>query len=150
MQIDDADDKLDLNLLDVVDETEEKVKEDKKIQEQIKLEEKEEKEDKKKEEINTIINSQDIKDFYEYTEECFKRASKVVYPSIIEIKDFLFDLPLKDEMEAQGKKLCVWDLDETLIHCDQENPEEAEVQIDVKFPKKSKRVSIIIIINRSA
>jgi len=43
-------------------------------------------------------------------------------------------------MKSQGKKLCVWDLDETLIHCDQEAPDAAEVQIEVKFPKKSKTV----------
>ena len=87
-----------------------------------------------------ILVNQDIADFYEYTDECFKRASKVVFPSLEEIKDFLIEFPHVDRMRAEGKKLCVWDLDETLIHCDQENPEAADVQIEVKFPKKSKHV----------
>lgn len=46
-------------------------------------------------------------------------------------------------MREEGKKLCVWDLDETLIHCDQDTPEAADVQIEVKFPKKSKHVTKI-------
>ena len=81
-------------------------------------------------------------EFKDYTDECFKRASKVVFPELEEIKKYLIDLPFVDQMKKEGKRLCVWDLDETLIHCDQEFPDEAEVQIEVKFPKKSKTVRI--------
>lgn len=84
---------------------------------------------------------QDIIEFHEYTDECFKRASKVVYPSLEEIQKFLIDFPLVDLMKSTGKKLCVWDLDETLIHCVHDKPQSADVQIDIQFPSKATRVT---------
>ena len=95
----------------------------------------------KEKDVEMEMLYQDIIEFHEYTDECFKRASTVVYPSLEEIQKFLIDFPLVDLMKSTGKKLCVWDLDETLIHCIHDKPESADVQIDIQFPSKVTRVT---------
>ncbi len=84
-------------------------------------------------------NTNDKKDFFEYTEECFNLSSKVVIPTKEEIKDYLIELPFLNEMRKQKKKLAVWDLDETLIHCNQDEPDKADIQLIVKFSEKSSK-----------
>jgi len=94
---------------------------------------------KNTEEINTndnqvqkLTNTEEIKDFYEYTEECLRRIIKLKVPSNDEIKDLLFDLPFENELI--NKKLAIFDLDETLIHCEARKPSKAQKQIMCNLP----------------
>ena len=99
------------------------------------------------EEIMESINNSnnDKKDFFEYTEDCFKLCKKVLVPTYNEIKDNIVILPFIKEMKEQRKRLAVWDLDETLIHCIQDDPSKAQIQLEVKFSAKSvKKVCIIV------
>lgn len=82
--------------------------------------------------VQNLTNQEDIKDFYEYTEECLKRIIKLITPSFEEIQDLLFDLPFEDELKS--KKLAIFDLDETLIHCEIKKPQKGQVQIMVNLP----------------
>lgn len=93
---------------------------------------------------NFLDSNNDKKDFYEYNEECFKRSQKVVIPSKEEISEKLVFLPFLSEMRRQNKRLVVWDLDETLIHCIKEKEEDlnkADIQLEIKFtPMVTKKV----------
>ena len=82
--------------------------------------------------VQNLTNQEDIKDFYEYTEECLKRIIKLKTPSLEEIQDLLFNLPFEEELKT--KKLAIFDLDETLIHCEIKKPQKGQVQIMVNLP----------------
>lgn len=86
--------------------------------------------------MQNLTNSEDIKDFYEYTEDCLKRIIKLKIPSIDDINDLLIKLPF--EKDLKKKKLAVFDLDETLVHCEIKNPSKGQVQIDVIIPSGEK------------
>lgn len=59
-------------------------------------------------------------------------------PSLEEIEHLRLDLPEK----LLKKKLAIFDLDETLIHCELKNPQKAEKLITIKLPNGTKaRVS---------
>lgn len=59
-------------------------------------------------------------------------------PSLEEIEPLRLDLPEK----LLKKKLAIFDLDETLIHCELKNPQKAEKLITIKLPNGTKaRVS---------
>lgn len=82
--------------------------------------------------VQKLTNTEEIKDFYEYTEECLKRIIKLKIPSREEIKEYLIDLPF--EQELKRKKLAIFDLDETLIHCEAKKPMKAQKQIMCNLP----------------
>jgi hypothetical protein len=59
---------------------------------------------KKKEEekmVKNLTNSEDIKDFFEYTEECMVRMKKLKMPGMDELESLLVNLPF-DEIELRG------------------------------------------------
>lgn len=86
--------------------------------------------------VQNLTNTEEIKDFYEYTEECLKRIIKLKVPSIEEISDKLFVLPFENILKE--KKLAIFDLDETLIHCEIKKPSRGQVQIMVNLPSGDK------------
>lgn len=89
--------------------------------------------------IQTLTNIEEIKDYYEYTENCLQLISKLEMPPIEEISHLQLDLPEK----LLKKKLAIFDLDETLIHCELKKPQNAEKLITIKLPNGNKaRVSI--------
>jgi phosphoserine phosphatase len=45
----------------------------------------------------------------------------------------MIDLPFEEEFK-NGKKLAVFDLDETLVHCEIKNPKKGEFQVMVNVP----------------
>lgn len=92
--------------------------------------------------VQNLTNTEEIKDFYEYTEECLKRIIKLETPSLEEIKDLLFNLPFEEELKI--KKLAIFDLDETLIHCEIKKPAKGHVQIMVNLPSGDTAKVIII------
>ena len=87
---------------------------------------------KEKTQVQKLTNTEEIEDFYEYTEECLRRIIKLKVPPLAEIKDLLFDLPF--EAELATKKLAIFDLDETLIHCEAKKPQKAQKQIMCNLP----------------
>ena len=99
--------------------------------------EKEEKSEKKNEknQVQKLTNTEDIEDFYEYTEDCLKRILELKIPSAAEIKDLVINLPF--EKELKNKKLAIFDLDETLIHCEAKKPMKAQTQIMCNLPNGS-------------
>lgn len=91
--------------------------------------------------IKNLTNIEEIKDYYEYTENCLQLISKLQMPSLEEIEHLRLDLPEK----LLKKKLAIFDLDETLIHCELKNPQKAEKLITIKLPNGTKaRVSEFI------
>lgn len=82
--------------------------------------------------IKSLTNINEINDFYEYTEECMKKLVRFKIPSISDISYLFIDLPFEEEL--QTKKLAIFDLDETLIHCELKNPQKAQSQIKVNLP----------------
>jgi len=88
--------------------------------------------------ISKLTNIEDIKDYYEYTENCLNLISKLQMPSDEEVKQLQIELPEK----LLKKKLAIFDLDETLVHCELKNPTKAEKIITIKLPNGNKaRVS---------
>jgi hypothetical protein len=88
------------------------------------------------ENIISLTNTEEIKDFYEYTEECMKRIACLKVPTMEEISYLQIDLPFEKELET--KKLAIFDLDETLVHCEVREPSKGQVQIKVKLPSGQK------------
>lgn len=91
--------------------------------------------------IQNLTSIQEIKDYYEYTENCLKMINTMRIPDESEIEDLFLDLPEK----YTKKKLAIFDLDETLIHCELKQPQTAERLITVTLPSKKKaRVRLFI------
>lgn len=61
-----------------------------------------------------------------------KKLVKFKIPLIKDISHMLIDLPFEEELKK--KKLAIFDLDETLIHCELKKPQKAQFQIKVKLP----------------
>lgn len=92
--------------------------------------------------IQNLTNIEEIKDFYDYTENCLHLISKMVMPPLSEIESMLLDLPEK----LLKKKLAIFDLDETLVHCELKNPQKADKIITIKLTNGQKaRVRIYFI-----
>jgi hypothetical protein len=84
--------------------------------------------------IQKLTNIEEIKDYFEYTENCLQLISKLTMPPMEEIESLRIDLPEK----LLKKKLAIFDLDETLIHCELKNPQKAEKLITIKLPNGNK------------
>ena len=89
--------------------------------------------------IQNLTNIEEIKDYYEYTENCLQVISSLLKPSDEKIEELKLDLPEK----FLKKKLAIFDLDETLIHCELKNPLKAEKIITIKLPNGNKTRVII-------
>lgn len=92
-------------------------------------------------EVSKLTNTEEIKNFYEYTEECLKKILKLKIPTKEEISDLIFDLPF--EKELKNKKLAIFDLDETLIHCEARKPQRAHKQIICNLPAGGQTMVIL-------
>jgi len=82
-------------------------------------------------ELKTLTNIEEIIDFMDYTENCLKLICSLKKPVEEEIKHLFMDLP---EYMTKKKKLAIFDLDETLIHCELKNPKDAQKRIKIKLP----------------
>lgn len=88
----------------------------------------------KKIDIKQLTSIEEIKDYYEYTENCLKMISKLEIPDEKDIEHLKLELPDK----LTKKKLAVFDLDETLIHCELKEPQKAEKLITITLPNMKK------------
>lgn len=84
--------------------------------------------------IQNLTNIEEIKDFYDYTENCLLLVSKLVMPDSRELEELKVNLP----EQLTKKRLAIFDLDETLIHCELKNISKAEKIITIKLPNGSK------------
>ncbi len=84
-----------------------------------------------KDDLKSLTNIEEIRDFYDYTENCLKLITTIIKPKLNEIEHMLIELPEKLTIK---KKLAVFDLDETLIHCELKKIETADKIIQVKMP----------------
>ncbi len=105
--------------------------------------------DKKEEKIDvqTLTNTEDIEDFYDYTENCLIMIKKMKIPELKDIEHLCLDLPKR----LLKKKLAIFDLDETLIHCELKNIDKADkiITITLKNGAKARVSHKIYLIDRS-
>lgn len=82
-------------------------------------------------EAKSLTNTVDINNFYTYTKNCFELIpllccqSKPLYKKI--------SIP-KEYIDNRQKKLAVFDLDETLFHCDISNPNSCSTSLTITMP----------------
>ena len=99
-----------------------------------------------KNEMNLMTNTQDIPNFYEYTKSCMKLIKELEENKIL-TKDLTssigrqVNLPFIDKIGlGPGKKrLAIFDLDETLIHYEQDLSKKAQIEVEVLLPNKQKK-----------
>ena len=89
--------------------------------------------------IESLTNTEEIEDFYDYTENCLLLINKMKMPDISEIEHLRIDLP----KSLKGKKLAIFDLDETLIHCVKSDESKADKYVTITFNGVKKRVSFV-------
>jgi hypothetical protein len=65
-----------------------------------------------------------------------KRIAYLNKPTLEEISHLQIDLPFEKELKT--KKLAIFDLDETLVHCEVKDPSKGQVKIKVKLPSGQK------------
>lgn len=87
--------------------------------------------------IQSLTSTKDIQNFYEYTKMCLEKAKQLPYEDVNELSTMYIEVP---ENRA-NKKIAIFDLDETLIHCEIKNYKDAENIIEIKLPS-NKRVKV--------
>jgi predicted HAD superfamily phosphohydrolase YqeG len=94
-------------------------------------------------EVNSLSNIEEITNFYSYTEKCFEMMFYLEKEKIIN-KCTPLNFPFDKIINEKKKKLVIFDLDETLVHCQVKNIEECQYQIDINLPSKKKQKSELI------
>ena len=89
------------------------------------------------EEVESLSNMEDITNFYTYTERCFQLMIEIEKSNKI-YKCKPLDFPFDEQINSGKKKLAIFDLDETLVHCQAKNIEECQFQICVNLPSNKK------------
>ena len=85
------------------------------------------------ENFESYTNMEMISDFYDYTEECIKMILELKKETIVKSSvKYSFNLPKEDK----DKKIAIFDLDETLIHCTGKDTSNAQYIISVTLPSK--------------
>lgn len=93
---------------------------------------------KNDEEINSLTSTLEINYFYEYTEACIEEIKQIDYSNIRKSKSKFF---INEYL--QKKKLAIFDLDETLVHCVGKDYDNAQFTINVNISiKKTVKVGI--------
>ena len=88
-------------------------------------------------EVRQLSNMEDITNFYTYTEKCFEMMIEIEKIKNIN-KCKPCDFPFDDEINLKNKKLTIFDLDETLVHCQSSNIYKCQYQIEVNLPSRKK------------
>ena len=85
------------------------------------------------EKVKNFTNTEDISDFYEYTERCMEMILDLDKSQQIQIKEKI-NLNFPDDEINKKKKIVLFDLDETLAHCI------GEIKENEKINKKYKHI----------
>ena len=89
------------------------------------------------EEVKSLSNIEEITNFYSYTENCFEMMYEL--DKIKQINKCIpLSFPFDKIINEKKKKLAIFDLDETLVHCQVNNIEECQFQIEINLPSKKK------------
>ena len=88
-------------------------------------------------ELRSLSNMEEITNFYSYTEDCFRLMFEIEkIEKINKCKPVEFDFV--ETIKKGIKKLAIFDLDETLVHCQAKNIEECQHIIEVKISEYKK------------
>ena len=87
-------------------------------------------------ELESLSSTEDISNFYEYTKNCFKTMVELENISKI-TKCTPLSFPFDNDI-GPNRRLAVFDLDETLIHCMVKNIDESQHIIEVTLPSRKK------------
>lgn len=74
--------------------------------------------------------NKEIKEFYEYSKDCLSAIRDLTFPKIEELSGYMIDLPFTKE-ELEQKKIAIFDLDETLVHCESKEINKAQITLPV-------------------
>ena len=85
------------------------------------------------EKVKNFTNTEDISDFYEYTERCMEMILDLDKSQQIQIKEKI-NLNFPEDEINKKKKIVLFDLDETLAHCI------GEIKENEKIDKKYKHI----------
>ena len=107
--------------------------------------EEEEEKQHQKEEMQKMTNIQEISDFNEYTYNCMELIDEMNSLDILNLNKYSITkereiiLPFVDKIgRGKGqKRLAIFDLDETLIHCELNPDNSAQTKIEVVLPNKT-------------
>lgn len=107
--------------------------------------EEEEEKQHQKEEMQKMTNIQEISDFNEYTYNCMELIDEMNSLDILNLNKYPITkereiiLPFVDKIgRGKGqKRLAIFDLDETLIHCELNPDNSAQTKIEVVLPNKT-------------
>ena len=88
-------------------------------------------------EVRQLSNMEDITNFYTYTERCFEMMIEIEKIKNIN-KCKPCDFPFDNEINIGNKKLAIFDLDETLVHCQSSKINKCQYQIEVNLPSRKK------------
>ena len=92
------------------------------------------------EELESLSSSKNIEDFYEHTKNClelldkFKKTPDYNPQRNNEINSMTVEVPFLREMKITGKRVAIFDLDETLMHRKLKNIENTENIISIHLP----------------
>ena len=110
-----------------------------------------EEEESKKEEMKGMTNIQEITDFNQYTKNCMELIDEMNSKGALDLskypitKEREVNLPFVNEIGKGKKRLAIFDLDETLIHCELNPENESQTTINVVLPnKKTKQIGLNI------
>lgn len=83
------------------------------------------------EDFEKMTNIQEIKNFNDYTNECIQLIAKMIIPDTSLLESRFIRLPFANDIGSHKKRLAVFDLDETLIHCELKDIYSAQQIINV-------------------
>ncbi len=90
------------------------------------------------EEVHSLSNIEEISNYYLYTENCFEMMYDLEKKTNKVNKCIPLSFPFDKIINEKKKKLAIFDLDETLVHCQVNNIEECQFQIEIDLPSKKK------------
>lgn len=93
-----------------------------------------------------MTNQEDINDFNDYTRRCFDIIDELSKPSDDDIKPYHINLSDKDleAITSDHKKLAVFDLDETLSHCEMTDYNNSDAVLHLSINGKEKKFGLNI------
>ena len=88
-------------------------------------------------EIISLSNMEEISNFYEYTSQCFQLMRKLTKIQNVN-KCTPLHFPFDQIVSSKKRRLAIFDLDETLVHCQAKSIEKMQNIIEVTLPSRKK------------